>query len=205
MKLVMATNAQIFYGWLLRHNYPDLEKQWGVGLLDACYKYWAVHGMGGRGGKDGKQTAIGAVWYHWGGATINSMVIHLCAEPGLIITPNLIGDVYKVPELLGAVRLYGYPINEDIADFAKAAGWECDERGDYVIDLPSPWARYKARSLEHGSVIRRRSTRQRRGGSESATPGGPQHRGPREGGEGTDSHRRGSLGAVAPEAAGEVA
>lgn len=191
MKLVMATNAQIFYGWLERHDYPDLEKQWGGGLLDACYKYWAVHATGGRGGKGGKQTARGAVWYHWGGATFNSMVIHLCAAPGLIITPNLIGDVYKAPELLGAARLYGYPINEGIARFAEAAGWERDENGDYSMDLPSRWARYRVRSENDGLSIRRAK------GPGHLEARGADRGGSSEGQRGSDGSRPTSVGSVA--------
>ena len=146
----MATNAGVFYDWLLRQEYPDLEKHWGTRLLDACYKYWATDREIGMVANKG-----GAVWYHWGGPTLNSMVIHLCAEPGLVITPNLIGDVYKVPELLGAARLYGYPINEDIATFAEAAGWERDEDGSYSMDVPSRWSRYRVRSENDGLSIRR--------------------------------------------------
>ena len=197
MKLVMANYSPVFYGWLGLHNYPDLERNWSAALLGACYRYWAVHGSGGRGGKDGKQTAIGAVWYHWGGTTLNSMVIHLCAEPGLIITSNLIGDVYKVPELLGAARLYGYPINEDIARFAEAAGWECDENGDYSMDLPSPWARYRVRSENDGLSIRR--------GTEG--PGHLEARGEDRGGSlqgdrGADATRSGAVGSRASSASG---
>lgn len=147
MRLVACENSRDFLDWLTAIEYPEALERWGLGLLDGCYKYW-VDAQADDG------VIHGAVWYHWWEE--QTLAVHLCASPRLIITANLIGDFYKIPELLGAKYLRAIIESEAIEEFARRAGWGT-KPGEtiYTASLPSRWARYNARSEDDGSTVRR--------------------------------------------------
>lgn len=193
MRLVACNNSVDFYDWLKFKGYPDLEATWGIGLLDACFKYWVkderpLHGT------------WGAVWYHWGEAE-DALVVHICATPGLnIFDRQLMGDFYKVPELLGARYLIAHMNMPGIGALAKFAGWTPNEHGSYIIDLPSPWARYDpgVKGRRDGQDTRPRGRREGPGHLEAGSEdrGGSQEGGSRK--AGTHEPASGTIGAAAP-------
>ncbi len=192
MRLVAANSSKEFIEWLRERGYPDLDKTWGVGLLDACFKYWVYS----ENPKD--NLVYGVVWYHWGEAE-NTLVVHVCAIPGLnIFDRQLMGDFYKVPELLGARRLIAHVNMPGIGALAKFAGWTPNEHGSYSIDLPSPWARYDpgVKGRKDGCDIRGRREGPGHIGAGSEDRGGSQES--RRGKAGTCDPEISTDGAAAP-------
>lgn len=185
MRLVAEDDAPRFLQWLVDHDYPEVHRRWGIGLLAGCYKYYAI-----TVGVQDEEPRQGVVWYHWQG--VDAMVVHLAATPGLVITRNLIGDFYKVPELLGAKYLIAHVDSPEVEEFARRAGWGVKPgETSYTTSLPSPWARYDKRSSEDGSIVGRRRGRGRRSGNRQA--GEEDRRGQGGGGEGEDRARQGEV------------
>ena len=191
MRLVAANSSKEFIEWLRERGYPDLDENWGVGLLDACFKYAAYS-------NDRQDATIyGVVWYHWG--TYNSLVVHMCSQPGLyIFDRQLMGDFYKVAELLGASQMIAHVDAPRIVALAKFAGWTANEHGSYIIDLPSPWARYDpgVKGQRDGQHIRGRREGRRHFQAGSQDPGGPQEGSSRE--AGPREPEIGTIGTAAP-------
>lgn len=91
----------------------------------------------------------GYFWFCWVSRTVMALYACVPNRRGLW-TRQVLGDLHKFPELLGARRLIAKPPNDGIADLLRRIAWEAsrwDGDGCQSISLPNKWSARYGRDL----------------------------------------------------------
>ncbi len=134
MKLVVEYDLPLAGSFAVRAAHPDPV---AVRML--------LDGNGAALRVEGGGEVCGYFWFCWVSRRV--MALYACVPDGRgLWTRQVLGDLHKFPELLGARRLIARPPNEGIADLLRRIGWaESWWDGDACqsISLPNKWsARY---------------------------------------------------------------
>lgn len=82
----------------------------------------------------------GYVYYTWFNET--DLSVHLCLDPGRI-TRGLLCDIVKIPELLGAPRIWADQPTQEVFGIMDILGFKNEGDNRHSLEIPHKYGAYK--------------------------------------------------------------